>query len=157
MKILVFSDSHSEHAFMERTMEAVRPDCVLHLGDFLEDGETISMEYPEVRFYQVPGNCDAYRNHRDLPEILQPVIGGVRFYMTHGHLHHVKSMEGILLRAAEEAKADIVLYGHTHMPVCYQEESGLWVMNPGAAGRFCGTAGLIEISDGRIKSCRILR
>lgn len=76
--------------------------------------------------------------------------------MTHGHRHSVRSYLGALLRDAREAKVDVVLYGHTHRADCHQEEDGLWVLNPGTCGCYGGTAGLIEIVDSAIHSCRIL-
>ena len=84
-----------------------------------------------------------------------PTIGGVRFYMTHGHLHKVKMTHSLLLKDARSANAQVVLYGHTHIPECSREADGLWVMNPGAGG-YCGTAGVIEIEDGNVRSCRIV-
>ena len=84
-------------------------------------------------------------------------IGGVSVYMTHGHRHQVKLSTGILLKDARAAKADIVLYGHTHTAGCHREDDGLWVMNPGSCGYFGGSAGVIELSDGKIETCRILR
>ena len=84
-------------------------------------------------------------------------IGGVRFYMTHGHIHRVKQVLGLLLRDAREAKVDIALFGHTHVAYCQQEEDGLWVMNPGSCGYGGGSAGLIEIKNEKISSCRNIR
>ena len=46
MTILVFSDSHSSLGFMRRCMEFVRPDGVIHLGDYFDDGEVIREENP---------------------------------------------------------------------------------------------------------------
>ena len=61
MKILVFSDSHASLSFMRRCVEAVKPDMLIHLGDYYDDGALIHMEYPQIPFRQVPGNCDRYR------------------------------------------------------------------------------------------------
>ena len=85
MTILVFSDSHSSLGFMRRCMETVRPDGVIHLGDYFDNGEVIREENPGIPFYQVPGNCDRYRCPPDQPEILIDRIFGVDFYLTHGH------------------------------------------------------------------------
>ena len=41
MKILVLSDSHSALSFMRRCIGAVRPDAVVHLGDYYEDAQTM--------------------------------------------------------------------------------------------------------------------
>ena len=78
-------------------------------------------------------------------------------YMTHGHRHNVKLTRGLLLRDARASHAQAALYGHTHEAECTQEEDGLWVLNPGSCGYGGGSAGLMEISNGTIKCCRILR
>lgn len=157
MKILVLSDSHSALSFMHRCVKELKPDCILHLGDMYDDGKVIAEENPGTLFYQVPGNCDMYRCPVDAPEVLIPRIGGVDFFMTHGHRHHVKSYTAALLQDARANKAAAALYGHTHMEECYQEPDGLWVMNPGSAGYGGGTAGMIEVQDGKIVSCRIVQ
>jgi putative phosphoesterase len=84
-------------------------------------------------------------------------IFGVDVYFTHGHLHRVKQYLAALLRDARASRADIVLYGHTHIADCHREEDGLWVLNPGSCGYYGGSAGLIETENGKIVNCRILR
>ena len=76
--------------------------------------------------------------------------------MTHGHKHGVKMTLVNLLREARKTNAKAVLYGHTHIPDCYQEEDGLWVLNPGSCSSWGGSVGLIETEGNRIKTCRIL-
>lgn len=156
MKILVLSDSHSTLSFMRRCIEAVKPNAIIHLGDHFDDGVAMKEEFPGVPVYQVPGNCDRYRCPPGQPEILITRIGGADLYLTHGHKHSVKSYLGALLRDARKARVDAVLYGHTHVPDCHREEDGLWVLNPGSCGYFGGSAGLLEVADGRITACRLL-
>ena len=156
MKLLVLSDSHSSLSFMRRCAEAVCPDGIIHLGDYYDDGEVLREEFPQPLFLQVPGNCDAYRTPPFVGSILIRRLEGVEVYMTHGHLHGVKQGLGALLRDARAANAGLVLYGHTHIPFCEQLPDGLWVMNPGTCGYGGGTAGLVELGDGRVQSCRIL-
>ena len=157
MKILVFSDSHSSLRLMRLCIEAVRPDVMIHLGDYFDDGEAMKEEYPGIRVYQVPGNCDRYRCLPDQPEICIDRIGGVDVYLTHGHMHRVKQGLGGLLSSARTANVDIVMYGHTHVADCHREEDGLWVLNPGSCGYAGGSAGIIEIQDGKIREVRLLR
>lgn len=157
MTILVFSDSHSSLRFMRMCIEAVRPDVMIHLGDYFDDGEAVKEEYPGIRLYQVPGNCDRYRCPPGQPEICIDRIGGVDVYLTHGHKHRVKQGIGGLLSSARTANVDIVMYGHTHVADCHREEDGLWVLNPGSCGYSGGSAGIIEIQDGKIREVRLLR
>lgn len=156
MKILVLSDSHSALSFMFRCVRALKPDAIIHLGDYFDDGEALAEEFPHIRFYQVPGNCDRYRAPLNAQEILIMNVLGVDLYMTHGHRHNVKFYTGNLLADARTAKVKAVLYGHTHIAECVQEPDGLWVMNPGSAGSYGGSAGIIEVENRKIVTCRII-
>lgn len=157
MKILVLSDSHSALSFMRACVEAVKPDALIHLGDYYDDAQALKEEYPHLRLYQVPGNCDRYRCPPGVAEILVERIFGVDLYLTHGHKHNVKYDTALLLSTARVYHVQAVLYGHTHVANCYQEPDGLWVLNPGSCGYFGGSAGLITVDEGKIQNCRILR
>ena len=157
MKILVLSDSHAALSFMRFCIHAVKPDAVIHLGDYYDDATAMAEENPHIRFIQLPGNCDRYRVAPDVPQVMAIDVGGARLYMTHGHHHHVNSDIGRLLSAARGCDANAALFGHTHSPLCYQEEDDLWVLNPGSCGYYGGSAGLMEIQNGKIILCRLLR
>ena len=157
MKILIMSDSHSALSFMRRCVEAVEPDVVIHLGDHYDDGAAMGEEYPDIRLYQVPGNCDRYRCPPDIAQTQLVRVDGVRLLLTHGHLHRVKQYLDLLLRDGHQLGVQAVLYGHTHIPNCYQEPEGMWVVNPGSCGYFGGTVALMETAPGQILGCRILR
>ena len=157
MKILVLSDSHSALSFMRNCIDAVNPDLILHLGDYFDDAEAMQEEYPRIPMYHVPGNCDRYRCPPGVMEVQLATLDGVRLFLTHGHLQKVKHYTSQLLADGRRARAHAVLYGHTHVPNCYQEPDGLWVLNPGSCGYYGGTVGLIETDCGRIAECKILR
>lgn len=157
MKILVLSDSHSSLRFMRQCIDSIQPNAVIHLGDYFDDGQVMSEEYPGINFYLVPGNCDKYRNVLWAPETLVERVCGVRLFMTHGHRHGVKSGVSALIRDAEQSRVQAVLFGHTHSPVCYQTETGMWVMNPGSCGYDGGSAGLITVDGEKISDCSLLR
>ena len=142
---------------MRGAIKAVKPDAVVHLGDYYDDGQTLAEENPHLVFHQVPGNCDRYRSYQIRPETLCYAVCGVRLYMTHGHNHRVKTGLYRLLMDARAENAQAVLYGHTHQADCHREEDGLWVLNPGAGGSFGGSVGLIETDEGKIITCRVLR
>ena len=157
MKILVLSDSHAALSFMRRCIDAIKPDTVIHLGDYYDDGTAMAEEYPYIKFYQVPGNCDAHRGYIPDPETRMETLGGVRILMTHGHRHHVKQTLIRLVADARASRAAVVLFGHTHSADCQMEEEGLWVLKPGSCGFYGGSAGLVEIRAGELLQCRILR
>ena len=140
---------------MRLCVAKVRPDAIVHLGDFYEDGQVLAAENPHIPVHQVPGNCDRYRNYTGQAEILCYEVGGVRLFMTHGHLHNVKMTTGPLLADARRNGAAAALYGHTHCPDCRQED-GLWVLNPGACGSFGGSAGILETEQGKIVACYLI-
>lgn len=156
MKILVMSDSHSSIRLMRAAVKAIKPDAIVHLGDYFDDGEVIREENIHIPFHSVPGNCDKYRMYEPRAEVLSYSVCGVHLYMTHGHNHHVKSGLYSLLQDARSANAKAVLFGHTHAALC-ENMDGLWVLNPGSCGHAGGTVGLIEVCDDEILSCRILR
>lgn len=153
MKILVFSDSHSSLRFMRRCVEKIKPDAVVHLGDYYDDGEALAEAYPHIPLHQVAGNCDKYRSPVNARLMLCYEVGGVKLYMTHGHLHRVKQGIGGLLADVRKLGAQAVLYGHTHIPDCHRETDGLWVLNPGSAG---SSAGVIETDGQAITACYLL-
>ena len=157
MNILVLSDSHSTLSFMRLCAERVKPNAIIHLGDYFDDGQALAEEYPGIPLYQVPGNCDRYRCAPWQPEILIRPVCGVELYMTHGHKHRVKQDTGHLLSDARASGVAAVLYGHTHVPNCYREPDGLWVLNPGSCGYYGGSAGVIECRDGKILTCKLIR
>ena len=156
MKILVLSDSHSSLRFMRDCVYAVKPDTIVHLGDHYDDAAVLREEYPHIRIYSVPGNCDRVFTLSYAPEVVCCDLDGVRCFMTHGHRHNVKSGTGGLIADAVRSEAKLVLYGHTHIAEC-REENGLWILNPGSCRGYGGSAGLVLIEGRKISSCRILR
>ena len=142
---------------MRFAIQQTKPDAVVHLGDYYEDGQTMAAENPGIPFHIVPGNCDRGRCPEFAATVLCCDVCGVRLFMTHGHNHHVKLGLFSLLKDAREANAQAALFGHTHDDHCRREEDGLWVLNPGSCSSSGGSVGLIETEDGSILRCRILR
>lgn len=156
MKLLVLSDSHMHMEFMRRCVEVCRPDAVVHLGDYYVDGDALAQELVGISFYQVPGNCDRGRIGGIEPAVRVLELGGVRFFLTHGHQQYVKQGLGRLIAEAKAFGADCALFGHTHQAVLLEEE-GMMLVNPGSCGYFSSSCALIEIVDQKISACRILR
>lgn len=156
MKILVLSDSHSSLRFMRRCVEKIKPNAMVHLGDYYDDAEALAELYPHIPIHQVAGNCDEHRAPVSAREKLCYKVGGVMMYMTHGHSLHVKMGIGGLLAEARRYEAQIALYGHTHQSDCHREPDGLWVLNPGSAGYMGNSAAVVETDGQNITACYLL-
>ena len=156
MKILVLSDSHSAIRFMRDCVDAIKPQAIIHLGDYYDDAQTLAELYPNVELHHVPGNCDRYRCPPWVHATLCYDVGGVRLYMTHGHKQNVKTNTAMLEAEARAMHAKAALYGHTHVAECRRTNDGMYIINPGSAGYGGGSAALIETANGEILSARIL-
>lgn len=145
MKLIVCSDSHGNLSNLLALVEKECPDLLLHLGDTASDAERLQMALPELNMYWVVGNCDGWRPEG--PEELSISVEGRRIFMLHGHTAHVKSGYGFAVRLARAAQADILLFGHTHIPLCTRE-GALWMLNPGSIR--VGDYGIIVLANDTI-------
>lgn len=132
MKIAVFSDTHGNTARMLRKVEELRPDALVHLGDYERDAEGLKQAFPDIPLYQVAGNCDVSSVS---PLDLVVDFSGVKTLLTHGHRHGVDwGRLDSLIYAAQERACRLVLFGHTHIPE-NAEIGGVRAVNPGTAGK----------------------
>ena len=145
MKILVFSDSHRSLSGMYTAIDRHQPQQVIHLGDLMSDAEAVAEHYPKLPFCLVPGNCDGWGVA--VPIKKQITLAGKSILLSHGHRWGVKSGYDSAIHDARAVGADVLLFGHTHIPLCRQREDGLWMMNPGPA---LTNYGLIEIENRKI-------
>ena len=116
MKILVLSDTH---AYLENARAVLarlqgKVDAVFHLGDHDDDAVALQQEFPKLPFHYVKGNND-YRV--DTPSQKLVRLGGKTLLLTHGHKQRVYWNYDTISYWAEEQGADVVLFGHTHMPL----------------------------------------
>ena len=151
MKIAVLSDTHGNRSMMSRTVEKIQHcDVVFHLGDNDKDVEYLR-RFIDIPFHMVRGNCDFGSK---APNELIQRVGGKKILMTHGHKYNVKYSLMSLLYRGEEEEADIILFGHTHVPMKEYNQNTL-IMNPGSVGNpriGPATIGLIEINGDDIQS-----
>lgn len=155
MKAVVFSDSHGKVQYMRRALCRHRnADICFFLGDGLRDLEQIASEFPTVAFLSVAGNCDWYAQGVAKEDVF--VMEGRRVLYLHGHTVGVKGGIGAAIAAARRLDADILLYGHTHIPYegCVTEgEKPLYILNPGSIGEFyegCAHYGVLEVRENGI-------
>lgn len=156
MKILVFSDSHSNISSMYDVISACKADTslIVHLGDMCSDFKKITALFPDIPNVFIKGNNDFFEIGVDSEYI--GILEGIKCLFTHGHQYSVKSgISGISVRA-RALKADLVLFGHTHIP--FKEKRGQTLFfNPGTIG--CGsthTFGILHINNSAIQSADVL-
>ena len=133
MKIGVLSDTHIHSldagiALAEKLLSGPFSDVdvILHAGDHVLP-ELPSCFYP-LPWYGVQGNMDQGGPDLPLQRIIQ--LGGFSIGMTHGW-GAPQGIEARVLQSFSQDDLDIVIYGHSHYPVCHNEGS-LLVMNPGS-------------------------
>ena len=150
MKILILSDSHGRKNLMLDAIDAEEPELIIHLGDYDKDCAEIGALFPQIPLRSVRGNCDYSSSGPDRDEF---VLEGKRFYMTHGHLHSVKTGLSSLIAYAGSRNIDIALFGHTHIPH-YSVTDGVTLINPGSIGIPSTTYAVLDIQNG-VFSCFI--
>ena len=146
--LLVISDSHGRGDLVREAAALHRgAEALLFLGDGVRDLEYVT-PVPTRALCAVRGNCD-WHIPRDaaveFPTERCLVFGEYRIFMMHGHTHGVKHGTDAAIRAAAERGADVLLYGHTHIPEERYIPAGetvdgytltrpMYVFNPGSLG-----------------------
>lgn len=151
MKVLVVSDSHGDNNSVSRIVgDNLDAKVIIHLGDGEQDMEGVHLLNNQANIIAVRGNCDMASL---LPVDCVRVIKRHTFYCTHGFTQQVKQGTTELLKTAKKYNADIVLYGHTHLPV-NKQECGVHLFNPGSLKN--GFYGIINIDDKDVEFKHIL-
>ena len=112
LTFLVCSDTHGRADLLLEAFRRAKPDGVLFLGDGLRD---LNVLPADTTLRAVRGNCDWFVRE-DAPPVRVEQIAGYTVYMTHGHLQGVKLSLDTAIENAAAAGADVLLYGHTHVP-----------------------------------------
>ena len=141
MKLLIASDIHGSAEYCRQLLTAIEketPAKVLLLGDLLYHGPRNNLPEgyapKEVaamlngikdKLICVRGNCDSEVDQMmlEFPMLSDSAMlfcAGITIYAAHGH-HDFPALE----------EGDVVLSGHTHVPVDYVKE-GIRYMNPGS-------------------------
>lgn len=165
MKILVFSDSHTDVGTMRDITGKEQPEMIFHLGDHYADAQALGGLYPDIPLHHVLGNTDD--DYGGKAEQLLELFGKT-FLLTHGDLFDVtKAGSGAaalfakLFLYGKQKGIDMIFFGHTHEPFIYCCD-GLWLMNPGRIGRKArqaaygvATYGILNISENQLR-CEIV-
>ena len=161
MLIAVISDTHLPRgarqlpeACVERIAAA---GLLLHAGDFstldvLRDLEAIG---PPV--VGVHGNVDSAELRRRLPAERVVQAEGARIAMVHDAGQRAGRLERMHARFGE--RADVVVFGHSHMPLHEKADDGFQILNPGSPTERrrapAHMMGLIRVTGG-LARCELL-
>lgn len=162
VRVLVLSDTHAPR-FWKGVPEGLRTpletaDLVLHAGDVCTPRVLDDLQaYAPV--HAVRGNNDG----PDIaawgaPDRLDLVLEGVRIGMIHDS--GPKDGRGRRMRRTFP-DADLVVFGHSHIPWDTTEPDGLILFNPGSPTdkrrQPTGTFGWLELDDGRVARHEIVQ
>ena len=148
MLIAVIADTHKNQRSIDiakKHIKEANANIIIHLGDCIEDIELLKENF-NGKVYAVEGNCD---NLNKYPKEDSIEVNGKKIYFTHGDLYGVKKGLDNLMRKGKEIGADVVLFGHTHVPF-KEEKNGMLLMNPGSIAKPVlrdRCIGFIEIDD----------
>ena len=166
--ILIVSDTHGRRSrldelisFRQRLLQKGDVLELIFLGDGLEDLFS-SRYYDSIIAHAVSGNCDYLSklspHGEEMPISRLICLDKYKVLITHGHAFSVKRSRDELCREASRIGADIVLFGHTHVPTLEYIEKGsvrgiekdIVLFNPGSLGEsFEGSFGNLSITDNR--------
>ena len=157
MTALVVSDTHGDDSALRRLLNMYpHPDMLIHAGDADGSGPYYR-SLVRCPVHIVTGNND-YGFFAASKETFR--FAGHTIFLTHGHRYNIYRSLDSLLYAAEEAGADIVIFGHTHIPVC-ERQGDMLILNPGSL-TYPRQAGhrpsyiLLTVSDGGAPDAKLL-
>lgn len=151
MRVGIVSDIHGSYRMLlQAVAEMGSIDLLVQAGDSAWDVAKLLGE-KDIPCQQVAGNCDPCCG---LPEETEFIIGPWKVLLTHGHRYGVK--QGLLRLAlhGRQAGADLVIFGHTHIPY-WGEDDGIRLFNPGSlSAEHClgrPSYGILEINEQQIQ------
>lgn len=104
-------------------------DLVLHAGDWVDEATLDDVLSRSTSFVGVYGNNDGDGLRSRLPEVARFQVEGLRFAM----IHETGAATGREARMADMfGDADVLVFGHSHIPWDTTASTGLRLLNPGS-------------------------
>jgi putative phosphoesterase len=127
MRIGVVGDIHGNLAGLEQAVRAMGPiDRLLFTGDGYQEIARAKHKF-DFPIAGVSGNCDFYSEY-PVEQFL--ILEQYHLMLTHGHRYGVKQGMTAIGLAGREKGVDLVVFGHTHVPLNTEWE-GIRLFNPG--------------------------
>lgn len=148
MKIGIISDTHGDMKSIEKAILYLKEcDLIIHAGDSIDDAEYIHYA-TDIDVKSVKGNCDLYGIDGEYELIFE--VDNKRFFLCHGHNYDVKYGLKYLYSLAKDNQIDIVIFGHSHVPL-YKKLDNILFINPGSLSYPRGgserTFGILTMDD----------
>ncbi|MYW03962.1 metallophosphoesterase [Streptomyces sp. SID3343] len=133
MRILLTTDTHlpkRAKVLPGRLLSEIdAADAVVHAGDWVDVATLDLFEARARQLVGVYGNNDGPALRARLPEVARVELAGVRFAV----VHETGAATGRERRcAARFPDADVLVFGHSHIPWDTTAETGLRLLNPGS-------------------------
>lgn len=160
MRVVVVADTHLRRSWPNRRLPGPArralstAEVILHAGDITQAEHLEDLaRYAPV--HAVLGNNDPELTDV-LPETLELELAGVRI----GMIHDSGPARGRERRLhARFPEADVVVFGHSHIPWNTRGEAGQLLFNPGSPTERRRqphrTIGILELADGQVVDARI--
>ena len=104
-------------------------DVVVHAGDWVDVPLLDALEERSRRLVAVVGNNDGPALRARLPEVARVELEGLRFAV----VHETGQAQGREARMEQVyADADVLVFGHSHIPWDTTSPRGLRLLNPGS-------------------------
>jgi len=138
--MLVLSDTHGSLFALKTVMNWAKdhmpPNDTICDAVFLGDGASdLRPAADAAGFYS---NWKILRGNNDYEHSIQDSavfdFADHRFFICHGHRHSLYGGYHTLISAGRNNDANVVMFGHTHVPFL-KNEGGLLLINPGSVGR----------------------
>ncbi len=132
--LVIISDTHlptRAHDLPGALWSAIEAaDVVMHAGDWVSVAHLDELTSRARRVIGVAGNNDGAELHRRLPEIAHETVDDIRFAV----IHETGSKTGREARcdARFADTADVLVFGHSHIPWDTTTPRGLRLLNPGS-------------------------
>lgn len=104
-------------------------DVVIHAGDWVDVDTLDALESRSRGLVGVFGNNDGDDLRRRLPEVANTQIGGLRFVVVHETGPSAGREARMDVRFPD---ADVLVFGHSHIPWDTTTPKGLRLLNPGS-------------------------
>jgi putative phosphoesterase len=161
VRLLLMSDTHipkRARALPDAVLAEVEAaDVVIHAGDWVDAATLDLLEARSRRLVGVWGNNDGPELRRRLPEVARVTLEGVRFAV----VHETGPATGREARCEREfPDADVLVFGHSHIPWDSVTPRGLRLLNPGSPTdrrrQPACTYLTAEVADGRLSAVTLI-